>query len=262
MPTSDPGASNSVRSPFEGRRAVGYIRVSTLAQVEVGQSPEAQLHSIEAFAGIRNLGLIDVYRDDGLSGDNLQRPQLDAVRQRIRAGEVDVLIVRNIDRLTRNGSDLKELLDELDRHNVRLVTTDDLFGDQRGLDSEDDRVALEVATTFAGWQRERIGYATRTAQENLRAQGQAFNRDIYGFDKEADGRLAPNRQELDTLALIRDLNNRGKSASEIARRLNREGRLGKRGGQWQAKTVLNKLRHLTDYAALYAPVVPPPTTER
>lgn len=248
--------------PFERRRAVGYIRVSTLAQVEEGQSPDAQLQSIESFANYRNLQLIDVYRDDGLSGDNLQRPQLDALRQRIRDGEVDVLIVRNIDRLTRNGSDLKELLDELDRHDVRLVTTDDSFGDQRGLDSKRDRVALEVATTFAGWQRERIGYATRTAHENLRGLGLAFNRDMYGFDKADDGSLVPNRQELATLALMRDLSNDGKSASEIARELNREGRLGKRGGQWQAKTVLNKLRHLTDYAALYVPVLPPPTTKR
>lgn len=248
--------------PFERRRAVGYIRVSTLAQVEEGQSPEAQLQSIAAFADQRNLGLTDVYRDDGLTGDNLHRPHLEALRRRIRANEVDVLIVRNIDRLTRNGSDLKELLDELDRHNVRLVTTDDSFGDQRGLDSKHDRVALEVAITFAGWQRERIGYATKTAHENLREQGRAFNRDMYGFDKEDDGRSVPNHQEIATLALMRDLSNDGKSASEIARQLNRDGRLGKRGGQWQAKTVLNKLRHLTDYATLYAPVLPPPTTKR
>jgi len=248
--------------PFERRRAVGYIRVSTLAQVEEGQSPEAQLQSIESFANYRNLQLIDVYRDDGQSGDSLQRPQLDALRQQIRAGEVDVLIVRNLDRLTRDGLDLKELLDELDRHNVRLVTTDDANGEQRGLDSMHDRAALELVITYAEWQRERIGYATKTAHENLRAQGMAFNRDIYGFDKADDGSLVPNRQELATLALMRDLSNDDKSASEIARQLNRDGRLGKRGGQWQAKTVLNKLRHLTDYVALYAPVLPPPTPER
>jgi len=169
---------------------------------------------------------------------------------------VDVLIVRNIDRLSRNGLDLKELLEELDRHDVRLVTTDDSYGGQRGLDSKHDRVALELIITFAGWQRERIGYATKTAHENLREQGRAFNRDLYGFDKADDGSLAPNRQELDTLALIRDLAIDGNSASGIARQLNREKRLGKRGGQWQAKTVLTKLRHLTDYARIYAPHLP------
>lgn len=251
-----------MRSHFEGRRAVGYIRVSTLAQIEEGRSPEAQEQAIEAFANQRNLGLVDIYRDDGISGDDLQRPQLDALRERIRADEVDVLIVRNIDRLTRNGLDLKVLLEELDRHDVRLVTTDDSFGGQRGLDSKHDRMALEVTITFAGWQRERIGYATKAAHENLRGQGRAFNRDLYGFDKADDGSLVPNRQELDTLALIRELSNEGKSASEIARQLNREERLGKRGGQWQAKTVLTKLRHLTEYTALYAPELPRSTTTR
>lgn len=238
---------------------MGYIRVSTMAQVDQGQSLAEQERALQINANQRNLGLIEIFSDEGVSGYDLQRPRLNALRERIRSGELDVLLVRNIDRLTRSGLDLKALLEEPDQHTVRLVTIDDWFGGRRGLDSRKDRGTLEGIITFAEWERDGIGHATRTAHENLRQQGRAFNRDLYGFDKTDGGRLEPNQQELQTLTLIRELQTAGKSASQIAGQLNSEGRLGKRGGQWQAKTVPTKLKHLTDYAVLYAPVLPQAT---
>lgn len=234
-----------------GKRALAYVRVSTPAQVAQGNSLDDQVRTIQGFADDHNLALVGTYREEGESGFDLQRPQLDALREEVRRGEVDVVVVRNLDRLTRSDRDLLVLLEEFDEHGVGLVTTDDLFHNKRGLDSRTDRWALEMAATFAGWQRERISYATKVAHERLLASGRATNRDMYGFDKESDGSLVPNRAELDTVALIREFNQAGASDNAIARHLNSEGIRGKRGGAWQSKTVRDKLRLLETHAQLY-----------
>ena len=237
---------------------VTYVRVSTPAQVSTGRSLEDQTASVRRFTLGNGLEIVQEYRDEGVSGHTLERPALKELRALLRSGAAKTLVVSHIDRLTRSGLDLQELLDEFDGLGVRLVTTEDRIADQIGLDSVRDVVAMRLVVSFAQWQRDRISDATKRAHAALRAQGKAVNRDLYGFDRDTAGDLVPNEAELHVLARILDLNRSGVSASAIARKLNNEGLRGKRGGRWQAKTVLSKLEHLAapPYRDLYEQLLP------
>ncbi|MBA7984644.1 MULTISPECIES: recombinase family protein [Enterobacteriaceae] len=76
----------------------GYVRVSTKEQNTARQ--EAALE-----------GLCDELLTDTVSGKNTDRPQLQALLRRVRAG--DEVVVKSVDRLARNTKDLLTILDEL-----------------------------------------------------------------------------------------------------------------------------------------------------
>ena len=59
------------------KTAVGYIRVSTISQAEKGQSLKTQQKAIENYCKKENLNLIEIYRDEGISGGSVDnRPAL------------------------------------------------------------------------------------------------------------------------------------------------------------------------------------------
>ena len=87
---------------------VGYIRVSTLEQNEARQE-----------ALMEQLGVDKVYLDK-MSGKSKDRPQLQAMMQYVREG--DVVIVEAISRFARNTKDLLSLIEELDQKKVVFIS--------------------------------------------------------------------------------------------------------------------------------------------
>ncbi|BDY04696.1 recombinase family protein [Ferrimonas sp. YFM] len=83
---------------------VGYARVST-----TGQSIDQQLRTLE--------GCDKVFQEK-ISGSRTDRPQLEALLDYVRAG--DILKVTKLDRLARNTRHLLELVELLDRKGVAL----------------------------------------------------------------------------------------------------------------------------------------------
>ena len=73
-------------------RAAIYARVSTERQ-ERQQTIDSQLDGLRSWAGATNYDLSDlhVFRDEGYSGSRLDRPGLDALRDAVRDGEIDVV---------------------------------------------------------------------------------------------------------------------------------------------------------------------------
>ncbi len=67
------------------------------------------------------------YDDGGYSGGSLQRPALQMLMEDMAKGEIDIIIVYKIDRLTRSLADFAKLTDVLDRHNVSFVAVTQQF---------------------------------------------------------------------------------------------------------------------------------------
>ena len=87
---------------------VGYIRVSTLEQNEARQE-----------VLMEQLGVDKIYLDK-MSGKSKDRPQLQAMMQYVREG--DVVIVESISRFARNTKDLLSLIEELDQKKVAFIS--------------------------------------------------------------------------------------------------------------------------------------------
>ncbi len=84
-------------------RAAIYARVSTANQTQA-QTIEQQLARLRAQIGAQGWTLAPehVFRDDGRSGADLNRPGLDHLRDAARRSEFDCVLVTEPDRLARN----------------------------------------------------------------------------------------------------------------------------------------------------------------
>jgi DNA invertase Pin-like site-specific DNA recombinase len=87
---------------MQGQR-LGYVRVSS-----VDQHPDRQLDGLA----------LDRVFTDRASGKDTQRPQLAALLQFAREG--DIVVVHSMDRLARNLDDLRRLVGDLTRRGVRV----------------------------------------------------------------------------------------------------------------------------------------------
>src|SRR4051794_16340031 len=98
----------------EGKAAL-YVRVSTAEQADPGLnggSLESQEAKCRALCEARSLEVARVFIDAGQSGGTLERPALSDLRASVAAGEVAVVVVYAVDRLSRSQADTLALLHE------------------------------------------------------------------------------------------------------------------------------------------------------
>src|SRR5436309_2636548 len=107
---------------LNGMQAIGYVRVSTDRQAELGVSLEAQEAKIRAMATIHSAELLEVIVDGGESAKSLNRPGLQRLLALINSGQVQAVIVAKLDRLTRSVKDLCNLLELFEKRKVALIS--------------------------------------------------------------------------------------------------------------------------------------------
>ena len=222
----------------EGRQprpALGYARVSTDEQAREGVSLDAQVARIRAYAIAKELELVDVLLDDGVSGKTLERPALQEVLQRCERGEVGHVVVVKLDRLTRRTRDLLALVDD-----VFLARHIELHSVSESLDTSTPhgRFVLTLFGGLAQMERELIGERTRTALAYKRQCKQPTSHPPLGF--KANGcreRMVPVPEELITVRRILERWRAGGSYAGVAAQLNADSVPTKRGGRWHASTV-------------------------
>jgi site-specific DNA recombinase len=98
-----------------------------------------------------------LYDDGGFSGGTLQRPALQRLLADIEAGQIDVIVVYKVDRLTRALSDFAELVEIFDRRGVSFVSITQQFNTTTSM----GRLTLNVLLSFAQFEREVIGERVR-----------------------------------------------------------------------------------------------------
>ncbi|MBY0055054.1 recombinase family protein [Brevibacillus agri] len=103
-----------------------YPRVSTGMQASEGTSLDAQVELCIRKA--KDLGIpkanLKIYREEGFTGEDIDRPAMNELRQDVAQGKIARLIVTHPDRLTRDLTDKLILCRELERNQVELVFVD------------------------------------------------------------------------------------------------------------------------------------------
>jgi len=90
-------------------KAVAYCRVSTEEQAREGISLDNQQDKVRAYATVKDLDLVDIVTDAGISAKDLKRKGLQRVLSMLQSGEAEALIVFKLDRMTRSTKDLLTL---------------------------------------------------------------------------------------------------------------------------------------------------------
>src|SRR5215203_2626704 len=143
-------------------RCAIYTRKSTEYGLEQEfNSLDAQREAAEAFIksqaheGWR--ALPDRYDDGGLSGGSLDRPAMQQLLADIRVGNIDVVVVYKVDRLTRSLMDFAKLVELFDAHGVSFVSVTQQFNTTNSM----GRLTLNVLLSFAQSEREVTGERIR-----------------------------------------------------------------------------------------------------
>ena len=116
-----------IAEKLAAKKAAIYIRVSTHWQVDK-DSLKVQRRELIAYVTLV-LGITDyvVFEDPGYSAKNTDRPEYQAMMDRIRTGEFTHLVVWKIDRISRNLIDFAAMHDELQSLGVTFVSKNEQF---------------------------------------------------------------------------------------------------------------------------------------
>ncbi len=102
-----------------------YSRVSTEEQAKEGQSIDAQIKLCSAFMKENGYSIASngIYKDEGKSGSNTNRPGLQALLQRVIDDKnIDAVFILDTDRLARNTLDHLSIKAIFQKHNVKLIS--------------------------------------------------------------------------------------------------------------------------------------------
>ena len=109
----------------------------------------------------------DRYDDGGVSGGTLDRPALKRLLADVEQGQVDVVVVYKIDRLSRSLMDFAKLVEVFERRNVTFVSVTQSFNTTTSM----GRLTLNVLLSFAQFEREVIGERIRDKFAASRKKG-------------------------------------------------------------------------------------------
>jgi site-specific DNA recombinase len=181
--------------PRQVRVAV-YTRKSVTDGLDQAfNSLDAQRQAIEAYvtsqAGLGWTAIPTRYDDGGFSGANTERPAFQALLRDIEDGQVDVVAVYKIDRLSRSLRDFAKLIDLFEKRSVTFVSVTQQFSTANSM----GRLTLNILMSFAEFEREVIGERIRDKMQATRRRGMwTGGRPVLGYDV-VDKKLVVNADE-------------------------------------------------------------------
>ena len=105
------------------KKAYIYARVSTEEQAEEGKSIETQERICRKWAKDNNFAIAGIFKDEGKSATNLNRPALQELIAKCQDREdIDAILVQDTDRLARNTIDHLNVKALLKKKGVEVIS--------------------------------------------------------------------------------------------------------------------------------------------
>jgi site-specific DNA recombinase len=184
-------------------RCAVYTRKSTEHNLDLEfNSLDAQREACEAYIKSQaheGWRLIPYHYDDGaFSGASLDRPALWRLLGQVRAGNVDVIVVYKVDRLTRSLGDFAKLVELFEQHAVSFVSVTQHFNTTSSM----GRLTLNVLLSFAQFEREVIGERVRDKIAASKAKGLWVGGSVPLGYASVNKKLVATPSEAETVRLI------------------------------------------------------------
>jgi len=236
-------------------KAVIYCRVSSEGQEREGTSLQTQLEACLNYCQEKGYDVSHRF-SEAYSGLSLERPKLNELRELVRAGEIDVVVVYCLDRLSRDPTHGVIIQEELEKHNIVLEAVTET------VDSSELGKLISYIRGFASkLEAEKIRERTMRGKiaraREGRMSGGGFHR-LYGYDyikvaQDGGGRRTINEIEADWVRRIfKWLVEDQLSTSAITYRLRAENAPTKCGGLWCRRSVLEILKNPAYTGKTYA----------
>lgn len=152
-----------------------YARVST---VDKDQNPETQLVRLRSFATARGFEVGGEYVDHA-SGADPNRPQFKRLKDDLRHGRVNGVIVIRLDRVMRSTKELLTFIEQLEGWKASLICVDQPIETQ----SAAGRLMITILGAMAEFERELIRERVRDGMERAKAEGVTLGRPRVSDEK-------------------------------------------------------------------------------
>ena len=215
------------------KRVIGYVRVSTELQKDKDNSVRNQIEKIEDYCRNGGFELMNVYRDEGVSGLKQKRDGLDKMLMSISKKDVDIVLVYSLSRLGRKLVDVISWVNQLERMNIEFHSIKENFGNGGVIGKLMRNILGSINEFEVGVLSERIRDVKQFKKSKMEVYG---GKTCYGWDRVED-RLVVNQDEYEVLENIEHLRMNGWSYGRIANYLNSRNVLSKQGGKWYSSSV-------------------------
>ncbi|MGC4004089.1 MAG: recombinase family protein [Pirellulales bacterium] len=211
----------------EPRHVAAYIRVSSQRQANEGDSLASQQSEIDQEIEQRkrrygmNVQVVERYIDAGKSAKNQNRPQLQRLKEDIRAGKINVVICFKLDRITRSLKDFVELWSLFEEYGVDVISIREQFDSS----TPTGRAMLRLIMVFAELEREMTAERTISTMLNRAERGLWNGGHVLGYisDPQERGKLIIDQAGAEIVRKIFDLLEQLGSGGAVTKKLNELG---------------------------------------
>lgn len=162
-------------------RVMGYARVSS-----TGQNLDRQIEALKKYVPEENI------ITDKQSGKDLDRPGYQALKGALGLRRGDILVIKSLDRLSRNKQDMKQEIMWFKEHGVQLQVIDlpttmiQLGEGQEWIRDMVNNILVEVLSSIAEEERRTIRQRQQEGIAAARAKGKKFGRPEKGYPEDWD----------------------------------------------------------------------------
>lgn len=226
-----------------------YARVSTEKQ-EKQETVSSQLEALRQYAADKGFQIFNEYIDEGYSGELIDRPALDRLRDDAKNKLFNAVLIHSPDRLSRKFHYLIIVQEELKKYGINIV----FLNRPENNDTPEDNLLNGVQGLIAEYEKAKILERTRRGKIHKAKQNIILGSFApYGYKYVTKNNGSNNcgyykivQNEAETVKLIFDLLiNKQLSNRGIAKELTMLGIKPQRGTVWRASSVGKILRNET-----------------
>lgn len=206
-----------------------YPRVSTDDQVREGFSLDEQEKEMKKLCMYKNYQIYKVYREEGVSAKNMNRPKFQEMMQDLKDGKINRIIVYKLDRLTRSIQDLEVICKLIEKYHCSL----DSVSEEINTDTAMGVFFIRMTTILAQLEIERTSERTKFGLKGAAKNGHFCGKAPIGYRK-INKKLVIDDLESEVVKEIFDDYVNGLSVCTITKKLNNKNALNR---NWRTTTI-------------------------
>ena len=213
---------------------IGYCRVSSDKQVDVGMSLEVQEFQIRKYAELYEIRLGEIIVDAGESARSLKRPGMQRIIELMDSGLCSGVLVVKLDRLTRSVKDLCHLLERYFFKNKVLISVQEKIDTNSAM----GRMVMNVVMSISQWEREATSERTRAVLQHKKAKGERVGNIAFGYKLALDGvHLEEHLREQEILKAVTLMRKSGMTLNEISKDVRLRGYQSRKGKPFSISSI-------------------------